>query len=111
MVSRFAIIELKNPADEKATIWRAFDQLQTYKAEIASLMRCNEVLVISDGVAARFAVQSRQQQGMVQGMAHDRWRIHGAGCCISAGNDDPWGVFDPASVPETSITNFVAFRA
>ncbi len=48
-----AIIELKNPADEKATIWRAFDQLQTYKTELPSLMRFNEVLVISDGMAAR----------------------------------------------------------
>jgi type I restriction enzyme R subunit len=48
-----AVIELKNPTDENATIWRAFDQLQTYKNEIPSLMRYNELLVISDGMAAR----------------------------------------------------------
>jgi type I restriction enzyme R subunit len=48
-----AVIELKNPADENATIWRAYDQLQTYKSEIPSLMRYNELLVISDGTAAR----------------------------------------------------------
>lgn len=48
-----AIIELKNPADAKATIWRAYDQLQTYKAEIPSLLRFNELLVVSDGTHAR----------------------------------------------------------
>jgi len=48
-----AVIELKNPADEQATIWSAFNQLQTYKAEIPSLFEYNEVLVISDGLEAR----------------------------------------------------------
>jgi len=48
-----AILELKNPADEKATIWTAFHQIQTYKAEIPSIFDFNEALVISDGVEAR----------------------------------------------------------
>lgn len=48
-----AVIELKNPSDEKATIWRAFDQLQTYKQEIPALMRYAELLVVSDGISAR----------------------------------------------------------
>jgi type I restriction enzyme R subunit len=47
------IIELKNPADENATIWSASQQLQTYKAELATLFSFNELLVISDGVEAR----------------------------------------------------------
>jgi len=47
------VIELKNPADENATIWTAFQQLQTYKDEIPSLFAYNEALVISDGVEAR----------------------------------------------------------
>ena len=47
------IIELKNPADENATIWSAFQQLQTYKAELPTLFGFNELLVISDGVEAR----------------------------------------------------------
>jgi type I restriction enzyme R subunit len=47
-----AVIELKNPADESA-IWSAFNQLQTYKAQIPSLFTYNELLVISDGVEAR----------------------------------------------------------
>lgn len=48
-----AVIELKNAADEKATIWSAFRQLQTYKAEIPSLFSYNESLIVSDGVEAR----------------------------------------------------------
>jgi type I restriction enzyme R subunit len=48
-----AVIELKNPADEQATIWSAYQQLQTYKREIPSLFVYNEVLVISDGLEAR----------------------------------------------------------
>ncbi len=48
-----AVIELKNAADENATIWTALQQIETYKAEIPSLFAFNEVLVVSDGVQAR----------------------------------------------------------
>ena len=48
-----AVIELKNPADENATIWSAFQQLQTYQAQIPALFVTNAVLVVSDGVQAR----------------------------------------------------------
>jgi len=47
------VIELKNPADEKATIRHAFNQLQTYKNDIPGLFIYNELLVISDGLEAR----------------------------------------------------------
>ena len=47
------LMELKNPADENATIWNAFDQIQTYKAQIPSLFTYNELLIISDGLEAR----------------------------------------------------------
>jgi type I restriction enzyme, R subunit len=47
------VIELKNPGDENATLDGAFNQLQTYKAQIPSLFRTNAALVISDGIAAR----------------------------------------------------------
>ena len=47
------IIELKNPADEKATIESAFRQIQTYKQQIPGLFACNEMIVISDGLEAR----------------------------------------------------------
>ncbi|MYC80891.1 MAG: type I restriction endonuclease subunit R [Acidobacteria bacterium] len=47
------IIELKNPADEDATLWTAWQQLQTYKAELPTLFSMNEMLMVSDGVQAR----------------------------------------------------------
>lgn len=47
------VIELKNAADENATIWSAFQQLQTYKQQIPALFHFNEVLIISDGLQAR----------------------------------------------------------
>ena len=48
-----AVIELKNPADENATIKSAYNQFQTYKMDIPSLFPYNEMLVISDGTEAR----------------------------------------------------------
>ncbi len=48
-----AVIELKNPADEDATIWTAYQQLQTYKDQIPSLFSLNEALVVSDAIQAR----------------------------------------------------------
>ena len=50
-----AVIELKNPGDENATLDGAFNQLQTYKDQIPSLFRTNAVLVTSDGLHARSA--------------------------------------------------------
>ncbi len=47
------LVELKNAANENATIWAAWRQLQTYKAELPSLFACNAVLVVSDGDQAR----------------------------------------------------------
>ena len=47
------VIELKNPADEDATIWTAWQQLQTYKSELPTLFSINEALVVSDGTEAR----------------------------------------------------------
>ncbi len=48
-----AVIELKNPADENATVWSAFQQLQTYQAQVPALFAPNAALIISDGVEAR----------------------------------------------------------
>jgi type I restriction enzyme R subunit len=47
------VIELKNAASENATIDDAFQQLQTYKAQIPSLFRTNAALITSDGLLAR----------------------------------------------------------
>ena len=48
-----AVIELKNPADEDATVRSAWQQLRTYQAELPSLFTFNTVLAVSDGVEAR----------------------------------------------------------
>ncbi len=48
-----SVIELKNPADENADIFKAYNQLQTYKDEIEDLFVYNEALIISDGINAR----------------------------------------------------------
>lgn len=48
-----AVIELKNPGDENAGVWEAYNQVQTYKEEISDLFVFNEALVISDGINAR----------------------------------------------------------
>jgi len=47
------VIELKNPADENATVKSAFKQLQTYKAIIPSLFTYNSFMIISDGLEAK----------------------------------------------------------
>ena len=48
-----AVIELKNPADEEATIWTAWNQLQTYKDELPALFAMNAAMIVSDGLEAR----------------------------------------------------------
>jgi type I restriction enzyme, R subunit len=47
------LLELKNAAGEAATVKTAFQQIQTYKAEVPALFTFNEVVVVSDGVQAK----------------------------------------------------------
>jgi type I restriction enzyme R subunit len=47
------VIELKNPADENATVRSAFDQIRTYKEAIPGLFTFNEIIVVSDGLEAK----------------------------------------------------------
>lgn len=74
-----AVIELKNPADENADIWKAFQQLQTYKEEIPDLFLTNVALVISDGTHARIGSLSADEERF------PRWRT------IDADPLDPLG--------------------
>jgi type I restriction enzyme R subunit len=57
-----ALIELKNAADEDATIWSAYAQLQTYKAEVPNLLHYNAALVVSDGLQARMGSLTANQE-------------------------------------------------
>jgi len=75
-----AVVELKNPADEKADIWAAFNQLQTYKRDIPDLFNANVLLIISDGIQARVGSLSADRERF------SRWRT------IDGENDlDPLG--------------------
>ena len=47
------VIELKNPADENATVQKAYTQLQNYKTAVPQLFFYNALLVASDGIEAR----------------------------------------------------------
>ncbi len=57
-----AVVELKNPGDENATVTGAYNQLQTYKREIGSLFRTNALLIASDGMTARIGSLTADQE-------------------------------------------------
>src|SRR5690625_4465872 len=57
-----AVIELKAPGGENATLTGAFNQLQTYKQQIPTLFRSNALLVTSDGLSARVGSLSADQE-------------------------------------------------
>lgn len=76
------LLELKNPADENADIWKAFDQIQTYKEQIPDVFQYNEVLVISDGSQARMGSLSANAERYMQ------WRT------IDGVTLDPLGLFN-----------------
>lgn len=76
------LIELKNPADVNADIWKAFDQIQTYKEQIPDVFQYNEILVISDGSEARMGSLSANAERFMQ------WRT------IDGVNLDPLGQFN-----------------
>ena len=57
-----SLIELKNAADEDATIWGAYAQLKTYQVELPSLFVYNAALVVSDGLQARMGSVTASQE-------------------------------------------------
>ena len=56
------IIELKNPTDPDASIWTAWQQLQTYMSELQTLFSMNEVLIVSDGFETRVGTLTAGQE-------------------------------------------------
>jgi len=76
-----AVLELKNPGDENADIWKAFDQLQTYKEQIPDLFITNELLVIADSITARVGSLTSDKERFM------RWRT------IDGEQLDPLGQF------------------
>jgi type I restriction enzyme R subunit len=59
-------IELKNPADEQADIWKAYNDHQTKMEKIPSLFRYNEILVIGDGLDARAGTITSERERFMQ---------------------------------------------
>jgi type I restriction enzyme R subunit len=57
-----ALLEMKNAASADATIWSAFQQLETYKNELVALFTFNELLVVSDGLTARIGTLSSTKE-------------------------------------------------
>ena len=68
-----ALIELKNPADEDATIWTAWQQFQTYKAELPTLFCVQRT---ADGVGRNTGPRwhAHSRTGVVQALAHHHRR-------------------------------------
>ena len=56
------IVELKIPEDTDKWFAAAYNQIQTYKQEIPSLMHYNEVTVVSDGLEARIGSLTANQE-------------------------------------------------
>ena len=94
-----AVIELKNAADEDATIWDAWKQLQTYKQEIPSLFHYNERAGRLGWAASPHRVADGQP-GMVQGLADDRRAKTTPPTSMLELEVLVRGVFDQRAVPE-----------
>ena len=76
-----SVIELKNPADLDTDIWQAFEQLQTYKAQISRLFYYNAVLAIADGADARMGSLTADKERFL------KWRS------VDGETRDPFGNF------------------
>ena len=102
-----AVIELKNPADENATIHTAFKQLQTYKAEVPSLFAFNAALIVSDGLEARIGTLTAGWEWF------KRWRTIAGEVLADASLPQlrvlVEGACDPRRLP-TLILDFIVFE-
>ncbi|ABO53032.1 type I restriction endonuclease subunit R [Burkholderia vietnamiensis] len=73
------VVELKNPGDENADIWAAWNQLQTYHQDIPDLFNANVLEVISDGTTARMGSLTSNKERFL------------AWCTIDGNEIDPLG--------------------
>ncbi|HEX5353670.1 MAG TPA: type I restriction endonuclease subunit R [Rhodanobacteraceae bacterium] len=99
------VIELKNPADLNADIEAAWNQIQTYKADIPQLFWFNLLNVISDGTVARYGSLTAEFG------RYSRWRLLG-GEKVAKGRLEldvlMLGLFEPRTLL-TLFRSFVAF--
>lgn len=68
------VIELKNPADENATVQKAFTQLQNYKNAIPTLFNYSSILIASDGLDARVGTISSDLSRFLAWKSKDGFR-------------------------------------
>ena len=97
------IMELKNAADEDATVWSAFDQLQTYKAELPTLFSFNDALVVSDGVTARIGALTSGREWFKP------WRTVTGEELAASTLTELQGIFDPRRFL-AMIRHFIVFE-
>ncbi|NCO10807.1 type I restriction endonuclease subunit R [Candidatus Saccharibacteria bacterium] len=71
------VVELKNATDSKANLTAAYNQIQTYKQQISSLFRFNELCVISDGLDARVGTVTAQAERFMSWRTVDGEREEG----------------------------------
>ena len=72
------VVELKNPGDEDADIWAAWNQLQAYQEDIPDLFLANALQVISDGIQARMGSLTADRERFMA------WRTSWMDCSISS---------------------------
>jgi type I restriction enzyme R subunit len=101
-----AVIELKAPGGENATLAGAFNQLQTYKQQIPALFRSNALLVTSDGLSARVGSLSADQERFMPWRTTDGTRIEPKGMPELAMLIE--GVFEPGRFLEL-LRHFTVF--
>lgn len=103
-----AVVELKNPGDENATVKGAFQQLQTYKHDIHGLFSFNEALVASDGLEARIGSLTADWERFMP------WRTVGGDAVAPKGTPELEvmlkGVFDKGRFLDL-VRHFVVFEA
>ncbi|HEU4740670.1 MAG TPA: type I restriction endonuclease subunit R [Meiothermus sp.] len=99
-----AIFELKNLKDEKATVKKAYDQLQTYALQIPRLFVYNVLQVISDGLEARLGCLGADLERFVP------WKtVTGREVLSESLETLTKGVFDKARLLQL-IRHFVTFE-
>ena len=98
------VLELKHPLNEKADLQAAFNQLQTYKAEIGDLFVFNQLLLVSDGMNARIGSLSADWQRFTP------WRVvdEAANSARVPFADELAGVVEGLLRPET-LLDYVRF--
>lgn len=100
------VIELKNATDSKASLQNAFNQIQTYKEQIGSLFRFNELCVISDGIDARMGTLTAPMERFMSWKTISGERVEDG---IPELDTLARGVFDKQRLLDI-IQNFIVFE-